>query len=237
MKARIGQGTENNYIHANTGLMDQLSSVCCRQGNFLFSEYRDLELMQIPFPDDLSFVVINSGVEHDLSEEYNERREQCESAVEYLSKMDGSITALRDVDEETLLQHRDALEEDVFRRALHVVQENARVQQASELLRAGDIENFGALLSDSHKSSGVNFENSCAELDAIVQVAEHSSYCYGARLSGGGFGGISIHLVKDENVEAYIKYAELELADLFSDKPEIFVCKSANDAAASLVRE
>jgi len=225
-KALIGQGCENNYIGANTGLMDQFTSLAGEAGQLVVSEYRHHELSHTPLPEGLALVVVNSGVKHDLSEEYNDRRKQCENVVSIFSKEDSSVKALRDVSLSDLEQGKAKLPEEDYRRALHVVQENARVHQAADTLKAEDYDAFGQLLFDSHASSVSNFENSCPELDQLVELAKQSPLCLGARLSGGGFGGITIHLVKAEDAELYAKEISKEMARLTGIEPETFVTKS-----------
>ena len=230
-KARIGQGCENHYIGANTGLMDQFTSLAGKKGHLVLSEYRKLSIKTVPFPEDLSILVFNSGVKHDLSNEYNERREQCEKAVEVLSKFYPNIKALRDVKMETLLKHQKDLPENTFKRALHVIGENERVHKALDLLKENDSASFGKLLFESHQSSIENFENSCDELDLLVGLAKESSLCLGTRLSGGGFGGISIHLIKNENLEEYQKYITSGFLEKYSKEPEYFLCNCADGAS------
>ena len=231
-KARIGQGCENNYIGANTGLMDQLTSLCGKKGQLVISEYRDLTISHTPLPPELALVVINSNVAHDLSQEYNERREQCERAAATLG-----IKALRDVDLETLQANKSKLQNLDYRRARHVVEENARVHQAQTLLAQNNWAAFGALLYASHDSSRHNFENSCPELDCWVDdIARASPLCLGARLSGGGFGGISIHLVYAEHAKEYSTYAVEAYAAKTGEKTEALVCQSANGACVTTSR-
>lgn len=224
--AKIGQGCENNYIGANTGLMDQFTSLNGQKNAFVLSEYRNLNVENIAIPNGLVFVVVNSGVKHDLSQEYNKRRESCEKAAAALG-----IAALRDSDLTTLLDSRAELPETVFKRALHVVSENERVHSAVKHLKNNDLKAFGALLFESHQSSIDNFENSCPELDRIIETARRSPYCQGARLSGGGFGGITIHMVLEDVVEEYCQYLKNELTE-----PEIHLCKSADGAKAELLK-
>ena len=228
--ARIGQGCENNYIGANTGLMDQFTSLSGQEGHFVLSEYRDLSIETVKVPENISLIVFNSGVKHDLSEEYNERREQCEKAVEILKSSNPEIEALRDVNPTQLQAAQEFLPVDTFKRALHVVGENHRVKESLERLSQNNIETFGKLLFESHESSMENFENSCDELDFLVKIAQDSELCYGARLSGGGFGGISIHLVKNESVEEYKKEVIDKFHGKFGCKPEVFICQSSNGA-------
>ena len=173
--AKIGQGCENNFIGANTGLMDQFSSLAGQKDCFVLSEYRGFTVHKIPVPQNISLVVFNSGVKHDLSQEYNERREQCEEAVKNLKQFYPDIKALRDVSLKQLQDQVINLSDDVYKRALHIVGENERVHQALECLDKSDIAAFAELLFESHKSSKNNFENSCKELDFLVEIAQTSN--------------------------------------------------------------
>ena len=236
-KALIGQACENNYIGANTGLMDQLTSLSGRQGEMVISEYRNISIDHTPLPEELSLVVINSNVAHDLSQEYNERRQQCENAVSTIAKTNPEVTALRDVDLDLLEKHKNKLDFYDYKRALHVVGENQRVHRAQEFLNKRDFIPFGQLLFESHASSRENFENSCPELDELVNIAHTSPLCLGARLSGGGFGGISIHLVRAIDAEQYCAYATEAYTRKTGNKTSAFICRSANGASIELIKE
>jgi galactokinase len=201
--ARIGQAAENNFVGARTGLLDQFSAIHGRAGHLLIIDFRTLEIEAIPFLDGVVFVVANTGIKHDLSEAYNERRSSCETAAELLATQYDGVTTLRDVTVAQLDAAKSHLPLRVYRRAKHIVGENARVKQAQQLLAMGNIEAFGALLFDSHDSSRQNFDNSCPELDILVELGRTLPGCLGARLSGGGFGGISIHLVQAEAAATY----------------------------------
>lgn len=196
--ARIGQGVENHYIGANTGLMDQLSSIRGRAGHLIYSDFRSFEVENVPIPLGTVFIVANSMVKHNLTNEYNERRQACEEVAAALG-----VPALRDVTLHALEENRARLDAVCYRRALHVVGEIDRVARGRACLAAGDIRAFGRLMSESHHSSMVNFENSCAELDRLVQIGSTLPGFLGARLSGGGFGGISVHLVEEAQSAAY----------------------------------
>ena len=231
-KARIGQGCENNYIGANTGLMDQLSSLTGKKNQLVVSEFRNVTVNHTPIPEEIALVVVNSGVTHDLSCEYNERREMCEEACDVLKTVYPGVTALRDVTLSMLEEQKELLSENAYKRARHITEENKRVKEAQDFLASGDISQFGRLLFDSHQSSMDNFENSCEELDFLVKTAKESGQCLGARLSGGGFGGISIHLVKSEDTPSYVEFIKSSFEDRFKKTPDTYVCRSADGAQA-----
>lgn len=229
-KARLGQICENKVIGANTGLMDQLSVLASQKDHLLLSEYRHLELKQIPFPNDICFVVVNSHIQHDLTREYNERRIQCEQALKALQKSLPGAYSLRDIDLKTLEQHKPELNQLEYLRARHVVSENQRVHDSIDALKHHRIEDFGRLLFQSHQSSTQNFENSCPELDFLIEHAKQSSLCMGARLSGGGFGGISLHLLKREHTKVYSAEINQAFCSKYGQEPQILVCTPSDGA-------
>ncbi len=205
--ARVGQGVENNYMGLKSGLLDQFSSIFGKKNSMILSDFRSVEVLRtVALPDGYSIVVINSMAKHNLVDsEYNVRREDCESAAEKLAQIYPDVKTLRDVSLEQLESAKSALTEREYRRALHVVGECTRVMEAVRRLEANDVAGFGRLWFESHESSRVNFENSTEELDYLVELAKSTPGGLGARLSGGGFGGISIHLVATADAETYAR--------------------------------
>ncbi|MBQ4479185.1 MAG: galactokinase [Victivallales bacterium] len=196
--AKIGQSCENNYVGAHTGLLDQISSLKGKAGQLIYSDFRSFEVENVPMPTGTVFVVANSKIKHNLTNEYNERREACEEAARILG-----VKALRDVSPEMLEHRKGELREVVYRRAKHVVGEIARVAAGQIALATGDLALFGKLMTESHESSRKNFENSCPEIDMLVEIGQTIPGFLGARISGGGFGGISVHLVQASAAERY----------------------------------
>ena len=203
--ARAGQGVENNFLGLKTGLLDQFSSLFGKKESIIMSDFRTVEVIDtLPLQDGFVFVVINSMKKHFLVDsDYNVRRENCESAARKLAAVYPEVKALRDVTPQMLESAADKLTALELSRARHVVNECFRVQSAKTILRNGDMEKFGQLLYDSHESSRNNFENSTPELDYLVELSKSIPGCIGARLSGGGFGGITIHLVRASEAEQY----------------------------------
>jgi len=201
--ARIGQEAENRYVGANTGLLDQFTSINGRENELVLTDFRSLAVERVTCPSEAVFVVADSGVKHDLTLEYNERRQRCEEAAAYFAERLPGVTHLRDVTMAQLEAARADLHHLTWRRACHVIGECERVQQGRAALAAGDLATFGRLLSESHQSSRDNFENSCPELDILVAIGSSLPGGLGARLSGGGFGGISIHLVHRAEADTY----------------------------------
>ncbi|HEY9288416.1 MAG TPA: galactokinase [Candidatus Dormibacteraeota bacterium] len=203
--ARLCQTAENDFIGARTGIMDQFTALCARAGAALLLDCRSVTHEYVPLPGtDYAWLLADTRVHHELaSSEYNQRRAECEAAAKALDK-----PSLRDVVESEL----DAIQDPVLRRrARHVVTENARVLHAAGALRRGAVEELGPLLYASHTSLRVDFEVSCAELDALVVSAHDLPEIIGARMMGGGFGGCvlvllaagAINLVERHLAEAY----------------------------------
>ncbi len=202
--ARIGQGCENNYVGANTGLLDQFSSVMGKKDQLVMSDFRTLDVKNIPLPSNVTMVVANTLVKHDLTAEYGERRESCEAAARYFHAQDTTKTHLRDVSDVELEAAKAELDEIFYKRAKHVVGENERVLAGEKMLEEGDIAGFGKLMDQSQFSSTNYFENSCPELDVLVEEGQKLPGHFGARLSGGGFGGITVHFVENDKADAYV---------------------------------
>lgn len=236
--AYIGQGVENDYLGLKTGLLDQFSSIFGKENALILSDFREVKVLRtVAIPPGYRIVVINSMVKHNLVDsEYNVRRQDCESATAKLAEVYPGVRTLRDVSPQQLDAARDRLELREYRRALHVVGENDRVRRGVEALDRGDINGFGSLLFESHESSRVNFENSTPEQDYLVELAHTVPGCIGARLSGGGFGGITVHLVEEERA---VKYGERVAAAYrlqTGTAPEVIHCAVGNGAAASRVQ-
>jgi len=203
--AKLGQSVENNYLGLKSGLLDQFSSIFGEKDSLIFCDFREVKVLKtVSLSDDYVFIVANSMVKHNLVDsDYNVRRESCEKAVEAIKHKFPEVKALRDVSYKMLEESRDLIDFIDYKRALHVVGENSRVLAGVEALGNNDIELFGSLMFESHQSSKENFANSCTELDYLVELGKTLPGCIGARLSGGGFGGISIHLVKKDRAEEY----------------------------------
>ena len=234
--AKVGQSCENHYVGAQTGLLDQFSSIKGRRGQLVFSDFRTLGVRNVPLPAGTSMVIANSMVKHTLTNEYNERRQCCEAAVEFLQKHFDGISALRDVTREQLESVKDEMESTTFKRAYHVVGENERVNAGVEALRKGDVGTFGGLMFESHHSSREYFENSSPELDVLVDIAHELPGRLGARLSGGGFGGITVHLVEETQAQEYSLALGEQFAQRTGLESQIMIC-FADDGAEVLQRD
>jgi galactokinase len=229
--ARLCRKAENEFVGARVGIMDQFVSLHGQKDHALVLDCRSLTFESLVIPDSVKLVISNTMVKHELaSGEYNKRREECEEAVRRLSAVLPGIKALRDVSLEHLDRHRSLLTEVIYKRALHIVSENARTLDAAEALRTGDIERFGKRMAESHCSLRDLYEVSCVELDLMVDLAYQQKGVYGARMTGGGFGGATINLVdarhagefKEKIGKAYQKETGLV--------PQIYICKPAEGA-------
>lgn len=182
--AKLAQRSENEFAGASSGIMDQMAASLARENEALFLDCRSLAFQRIPLPPEVELVVVHSGVTHQHSAgEYNERRRQCEEAAKALA-----VPQLRDVSTSDL-ERIESLPEPLRRRARHVVSENARVLEAVEALRARDLDRLGALLDASHRSLRDDFEVSTPEVDLLVELVREQPGIFGARITGGGFGG------------------------------------------------
>ena len=231
--ARAGQGVENNFLGLKSGLLDQFSSIFGQADTIIMSDFRTVEVVDaLPLQPGFVFAVINSMKKHNLVDSaYNVRRENCESAAAKLAAIYPEVKTLRDVTPDMLENAADKLTMLELCRARHVVNECFRVKQAAAILRSGDMEKFGQLLYDSHESSRVNFENSTPELDYLVELSKSVPGCIGARLSGGGFGGITIHLVRASEAENYCRRVCCAYKAQTGIDAEHFICSIGDGAA------
>ena len=234
--ARVGQAVENHYLGLQSGLLDQFSSLFGKENSLILCDFRDVAVLDtIQVPEGYGFLVANTLVKHNLVDSaYNERRKSCENARDVIAGHENGIRMLRDVDRDMLEKYRGKMSLTDYRRALHVIGENERVMQGVEFLRKGDISAFGKLLFESHASSRENFENSCPELDALVEIASTMPECLGARLSGGGFGGITIHLIKLSDAERYQKRLETAYYAMTGKEIKCILCSIGNGATVFL---
>ncbi len=185
--AQLGQKVENDFVGAKVGIMDPMAISLARPDHALFIDTRDLSFRHIPLPyDHMNLLVINSGVAHSNAggTGYNDRRSECEKACKILG-----IRHLRDLNLSQLSQAKDRLSATIFKRARHVVTENERVLRAVEAIERKDINSLGQLFYDSHNSMREDYEVSTPEIDLLINLAKKENDVFGARLTGGGFGG------------------------------------------------
>ena len=230
--ALTAQQAEQEFAGTQCGVMDQFIA-CLGIENFALKiDCRSLEYEAVPMNlSEARVVIVNSMIKHDLAAgEYNQRRAECEEAVRRLSGHLPGIRSLRDVELEEFDQWADALPEVIRRRANHVITENARTLAAVEALRLGNLSQFGKLMNASHESLREDYQVSCRELDLLVEIAGRCNGVYGARMTGGGFGGCTVNLVRAETVENFIAEITEAYEWMTKIKPECHVCLASGGA-------
>ena len=203
--ALIGQYSENNFNGMNCGIMDQFASAMGKKDNAIFLDTADLSYQYAPLVlDGAKIIVTNSNVKHSLvNSAYNERRSECEQALEEL-KTALDIKGLGDLSEEQFEAKKDAIKDEVRKkRAKHAVYENQRTIRAVEALKNNNLKEFGELMNASHVSLRDDYAVSCDEIDVLVEEAWKVDGVIGSRITGGGFGGCTVSIVKDEAVETF----------------------------------
>jgi galactokinase len=229
--ALLCRRAENEFVGARVGIMDQFVSLFGQAHAALMLDCRSLEFRLLPVPDNVRLIICDTMVKHELaSSAYNERRAQCEAGVKHLQRYVPQVTALRDVKLEQLEQFGHALPEVVYRRCRHVIAENERVMLAADALERHDLNEFGRLMAESHRSLRDDYEVSSMELDAMVELARDVKGVYGARMTGGGFGGCTVNLVAAEHTEEFRARVAEGYERKTKIKPEIYVCNASNGA-------
>ncbi len=204
--AQLGQIAENQFVGMNCGIMDQFASAMGSENRAIFLNTATLDYEYAPVPiGDAKLVIVNTNKPHELtSSAYNDRRRECEEALEDLQKVRPELKALCELKPEEFEQIKDAIRNDVcLRRAKHAVYEDARTVDAITNLNAGNIEAFGKLMNASHVSLRDDFEVSCDELDVLADEAWKIPGVIGARMTGGGFGGCTVNIVKDDAIDNF----------------------------------
>ena len=229
--AQLGQHAENDYVGVNCGIMDQFASACGEADRLLLLDCRSLEWKTMPLPGGISIVIANTSIRRSLTgSAYNDRRAACEEAVNILREVVPGMLSLRDISIEDFNRNSNLLPIEVEKRARHIVEEIERTRQAVVLLAQNKIKQFGNLMNACHVSLRDLYEVSCPELDAMVEIASSLVGCYGARLTGVGFGGCTVNLVESAQTEMFSK----QLAHGYTQKtglqPEIYVCRAADGA-------
>jgi galactokinase len=199
--ARLGQRAENGYVGMNCGIMDQFASAACETGHALLLDCRSLATRPVPVPGSAAVVVMDTGARRSLAASaYNDRRAACERVVAELAKTRPQIRALRDVAPDELEAAAPRLDATDLKRARHVVAETLRPEALAVAFASGDLPAAGRLMNDSHRSLRDLYEVSCEELDLVTALARRQPSCYGARMTGAGFGGCAIALVSADDV-------------------------------------
>ena len=231
--AFAAQRAEHEFVGTRSGIMDQFTATFSRKGTAMLLDCRLLEIDHIELDDrEASFVVIDTQVKHSLaSSEYNTRRAECEAGVAVLRNLRPEIRALRDVTPDDLKAAAGRLSETIFKRCRHVVTENERTLQAGDALRNRDFVTAGELMSESHRSLRDDYEVSCPELDQLVDTALTVDGVFGARMTGGGFGGCTVTLVKKEEAEKLQAACKKAFASRFGHEPDVYTFRASSGAS------
>ncbi|KAK7600950.1 hypothetical protein V9T40_008391 [Parthenolecanium corni] len=224
-KASLCQKAEHNFASVPCGVMDQLISVHGEESCVTLIDCRSLHIMNVTIPaSNCVFLIVNSNVHHELaSSEYSVRRQTCEEVAKKFNRK-----SLRDVTlvELNKLKSSNNIDDEMYRRARHVITENERTLKAVEALKSNSIKEFGHLMNESHNSLSKDYEVSCEELDFLVQTAREVDGVYGSRMTGGGFGGCTVTLVDKSSVNAVIK----RISDSYKKQADFFVVKPSPGA-------
>ncbi len=216
--ARIGQSTEHNYCGVNCGIMDQFASVFGKKNNLMRLDCRSGEFEYFPFePKGYQLVLVDSAVKHELVDSpYNKRRESCERVARRLG-----VETLRDATMEMLDAAKSDISEEDYMRARYVIGEKQRVLDVCDALVRGDYETVGERMYQTHEGLSKDYEVSCEELDFLNDVARECGVT-GSRIMGGGFGGCTINLVKDELHDKFIETVKARFAEKYGHEPKIY---------------
>jgi galactokinase len=231
--ALLCQRAENAFVGANCGIMDQFVSCCGQQDHAVMLDCRWLEFKLTPIPKDVRIVICNSMVKHSVAGgEYNTRRAEIEKGTEILSSHRAEIKALRDATVGDLAKWGSEMPPVVLKRCRHVVTENARVLAAAEAFRVSNLTHFGELMRQAHVSLRDDFEASCKEIDILVELAVKLPGCFGARLTGGGFGGCTVNLVDATHVEEFTAAMRAGYLEATGIAAEIYTSRASDGAHA-----
>lgn len=235
--ALLCQSAENDFVGMRCGVMDQMISCCGIAEHALLIDCRSLELSPVAIAPGARIVICNTMVRHELATSaYNQRREECETAVALLREALPGRAALRDMTLDDLAAHGAALPETIFRRARHVVTENARVLEMAAALKTGDLARCGTLMNASHLSLRDDYEVSCAESDLMVSLAQRCEGVFGARMTGGGFGGCTVNLVAPQSVDRFVETVGEGYRKATRLTPHIFCCAPSSGVDAIAVQ-
>jgi galactokinase len=224
--ARLGQHVENHWLGINSGIMDQMISAAGRAGHASLIDCRSLAIESVPLPPGTAVVVLDTATRRGLVDSaYNERRAQCEAAARFFG-----VPALRDVSLPEFEVQADQLDPVTRRRARHVITENNRTLQAAEAMRQGDAIALGRLMDASHASLRHDFAVSSPELNQMVECARPQSGCYGARMTGAGFGGCAVALVRHDAVQTFAAAVAACYQAAAQRQPNIYICAATDGA-------
>ncbi len=235
--AKLCRRAENEYVGAKSGIMDQFIVAGGVAGRAMLLDTRALSFDLLPLPTGATVVVCNSMVKHAVATgEYGDRRDEVVSGEATVARERG-VESLRDASVADLNFCRALMGEASFHRCRHIVTENARVIRAREALKTGDATAFGRLMAEAHVSFRDDFAASCAEVDRLVEIASGQPGCFGARITGGGFGGCTVNLVEASQVDRFVTEVQKHYAAATGIRADCFVCEASDGALALLAQE
>ncbi|ODN42378.1 galactokinase [Piscirickettsia litoralis] len=227
--AKLAQQAENEWVKVNCGIMDQFICSLGQVNHALLIDCDSLEYEQLPLPHNTKVIIMDTATRRGLVESaYNERREQCEAAAESMA-----VETLRTLGEKDLPTLQTRLDKTTYARAKHVISENARVLEAKQALLNNDPIHFGKLMVSSHESLCQDFEVSSEALDTMVQIALDTEGCFGARMTGAGFGGCAIALVRADEAEQFVKTVTEQYQKSQQMEPYLYICAPSQGCSAS----
>ena len=228
--ALISQKAEHVFAGVNCGIMDQFASVFGKKDHAVLLDCRSMEYEYIPLKlDGYKLVLFNTNVKHSLADSaYNKRRSQCEQGVAWIKSHHAEVNSLRDADLMMLKTYVEPKDSDVYQKCKYVVEEIARIQQAAETLKQGDLVALGKLMLETHEGLSKEYEVSCKELDFLVDYVKNLDYVLGARMMGGGFGGCTINIVKDEEIDTLISDISTLYSNEFGLSLDAYIVETAN---------
>lgn len=221
--AKIGQATEHNYVGVKCGIMDQFASIFGKKGHLIRLDCKTLDYEYFPFdPKGYRLVLLDTVVKHELaSSAYNKRRESCERAAEAIRKNHSEVEFLRDASIDMLNEVKNDISAEDYKRAEYVIEETQRVLEVSDALQKGDYETVGRKMFETHHGMSKLYEVSCEELDFLNDIAKENGVT-GSRVMGGGFGGCTINLVKDELHDSFVADAKKRFAAKYGHEPKVY---------------
>ncbi|NYF80974.1 galactokinase [Granulicella arctica] len=233
--ATLCRRAENEYVGAKSGIMDQFVVAGGVVERAMLLDCRSLDYELLPLPSAVKVVICNSMVKHAHADgEYGDRRDEVESGQAVVVQERPGVAMLRDATVADLDACRDKMSEASFLRCRHIVTENARVLEAREALLEGDMKHFGVLMEKAHVSFRDDFQASCAEIDTLVEIASRQPECFGARITGGGFGGCTVNVVRAADAERFVETLRREYEAATGIVADCFVCEASDGALAML---
>ena len=231
--APLCRRAENEYVGAKSGIMDQFAVAGCVAHRAMLLDTRELTYEQLPLPDEVSVVICNSMVKHAVATgEYGDRSNEVMAGQAVLQRERPGVAMLRDATLEDLEACRSLMPVASYKRCRHIITENARVLKAREALLQGDMNRFGALLAEAHASVRDDFEASCTEVDVLVEIANQQEECFGSRVTGGGFGGCTVNVVREGEAERFVAAVRAEYLAKTGIAADCFVCTPSDGAFA-----